>query len=213
MSKPNAAPRRRTRRRRLVVAITGASGAPYSVRLVELAAYAGFDIALVVTRPGRIVMADEAGLGGTADAPDFSTVWPKRVLARVAYTPAERLDAPPASGSFDAEAVVVIPCTMNTAAAIAHGLATNLVQRAVRVALKEGRKVVLVPRETPLTAVDLENLARLASAGAAVVPAMPAFYHRPRGIADLVDFVVAKVLSRLGIEHGLNVRWPGCQDR
>jgi len=213
MSKPNAAPRRRTRRRRLVVAITGASGAPYAVRLVELAAYAGFDIALVVTRPGRIVMADEAGLGGTADAPDFSTVWPKRVLARVAYTPAERLDAPPASGSFDAEAVVVIPCTMNTAAAIAHGLATNLVQRAVRVALKEGRKVVLVPRETPLTAVDLENLARLASAGAAVVPAMPAFYHRPRGIADLVDFVVAKVLSRLGIEHGLNVRWPGCQDR
>ena len=213
MSKPNAAPRRRTRRRRLVVAITGASGAPYAVRLVELAAYAGFDIALVVTRPGRIVMADEAGLGGTADAPDFSTVWPKRVLARVAYTPAERLDAPPASGSFDADAVVIIPCTMNTAAAIAHGLATNLVQRAVRVALKEGRKVVLVPRETPLTAVDLENLARLASAGAAVVPAMPAFYHRPRSVADLVDFVVAKVLSRLGIEHGLNVRWPGCQDR
>ena len=212
MSKPNSAARRR-RRRRLVVAVTGASGAPYAVRFVELAVRAGRDVSLIVTPAGRIVLADEANLAGTADAPDFSTIWPKKILAHVAYAPAERLDAPPASGSFDAEAVVVIPCTMHTAAAIAHGLAANLVQRAARVALKEGRPLVLVPRETPLAAVDLENLARLASAGAAVVPAMPAFYHRPRSVADLVDFVVAKVLSRLGIEHDLRVAWPKGVDR
>lgn len=97
---------------------------------------------------------------------------------------------------------------MNTAAALAHGLSGNLLQRAGAVALKEGRPLVLVPRETPMTQMDLENLARLAAAGAHVVPAMPGFYHRPQSVADLVDFVVAKVLARLGIEHGLKVRWP-----
>ncbi|HUX02541.1 MAG TPA: UbiX family flavin prenyltransferase [Phycisphaerae bacterium] len=213
MSKPNSASRPPPPARRLVVGVTGASGAAYAVRFVELAVRAGREVALVVTRPGRLVLADEADLAGTADAPDFAPLWPKSILAHISYTPAERLDAPPASGSFDAEAVVIIPCTMNTAAAIAHGLASNLVQRAARVALKEGRPLVLVPRETPMTAVDLENLAHLASAGAAVIPAMPAFYHRPRSVGDLVDFVVAKVLARIGIEHDLNVRWPGCLER
>ena len=209
MSKPNSASRPPPARgKRLVVGVTGASGALYAVRLVELAVRAGREVHLVVTRAGRLVLADEAGLAGTAEAPDFSTMWPKKVLAHVRYTPAERLDAPPASGSFDAEAVVVIPCTMNTAAALAHGLSANLVQRAAHVALKEGRPLVLVPRETPMTAMDLENLAILARAGAAVIPAMPGFYHRPRSVADLVDFVVGKVLSRLGIEHDLRVAWP-----
>ena len=207
MSKPNSASRPPPAKR-LIVGVTGASGALYAVRLVELAVRAGREVRLVVTRAGRLVLADEAGLAGTAEAPDFSTMWPKQVLAHVRYTPAERLDAPPASGSFDAEAVVVIPCTMNTAAAVAHGLSANLVQRAAYVALKEGRPLVLVPRETPMTAMDLENLARLARAGAAVIPAMPGFYHRPRSVADLVDFVVAKVLGHLGIEHDLRVAWP-----
>jgi len=97
---------------------------------------------------------------------------------------------------------------MNTLAALAAGLAGNLVQRAGYVALKEGRPLVLVPREMPVTRIDLENMARLVSAGAVVMPAMPGFYHHPRTVGDIVDFVVAKVLARLGIEHGLDMRWP-----
>jgi len=193
---------------RLIVGVTGASGAPYAVRFVEQAVRAGRDVWLIVSAAGRLVLADEVDLGGSTDEPDFSTLWPKEVLARLTYTPAEQLRAPPASGSFEAEAVVIIPCSMNTAAALAHGLSGNLLQRAGAVALKEGRPLILVPRETPMTRIDFENLARLAAAGARVVPAMPGFYHRPQSVADLVDFVVAKALAQLGIEHGLKVRWP-----
>jgi 4-hydroxy-3-polyprenylbenzoate decarboxylase len=142
---------------------------------------------------------------------DVASLWPADVRAHVSYTPAEDLAAPPASGSLDAEAAVIIPCSMNTLAALAHGLAGNLVQRAGQVALKEGRPLVVVPREMPVTPIDLENMARLAAAGAVVMPAMPGFYHHPQSVADLVDFVVAKVLDRLGIAHDLAVRWPGAE--
>jgi len=195
----------------LVVGVTGASGAPYAVRLVERAVRAGRRVHLIMTAAGRLVLADEAGLGGPPEKPDLSTLWPPEVLAHVAYTPAEFLAAPPASGTLQAEAAVIIPCSMNTLAALAHGLAANLVQRAGAVALKEGRPLVVVPREMPMTPIDLENMARLAAAGAVVMPAAPAFYHRPRSVADLVDFVVAKVLDRLGIAHDLAVRWPGAE--
>lgn len=218
MSRPNSGRRPRKADPRagpadppLVVGVTGASGAAYAVRLVECAAAAGRRVWLIVSRPGRMVLADEAGMGGSVDAPDLSTLWPAEVLARVRYVPAEVLDAPPASGSFGAGATVVIPCSMNTLAALAHGLTQNLVHRAAHVALKEGRPLVVVPREMPVTRIDLENMARLAAAGAVVMPAMPAFYHRPRSVGDLVDFVVAKVLQRLGVPHDLDVVWPGAQ--
>lgn len=199
--------------RTLVVGVTGASGTPYAVRLVECAVRAGRHVDLVVTAAGRLVLADEAGLAGSPDAPDLASLWPQDVRAGVTYRPAEALVAPPASGSFRAEAAVVIPCSMNTLAALAHGLAQNLVQRAAQVALKEGRPLVVVPREMPVTPIDLENMARLARAGAVVMPAMPGFYHRPQSVADLVDFVVAKVLDRLGVAHDLDTRWPGCTAR
>ena len=195
----------------LVVGVTGASGAPYAVRLVECVARAGLRIWLVVSRPGRLVLADEADMGGSPEAPDLASLWPADVLDRVTYTPAEVIDAPPASGSFGADATVVIPCSMNTLGALAGGLSQNLVHRAAQVALKEGRLLVVVPREMPVTPIDLANMARLAGAGAHVCPAMPAFYHRPQSVADLVDFVVAKVLDRLGIAHDLAVRWPGAE--
>jgi len=195
----------------LVVGVTGASGAAYAVRLVEWAARAGRAVRLIVSRPGRLVLADEAGMGGTPEAPDLGSLWPDEVLERVTYTPAERLDAPPASGSFGAGPTVVIPCSMNTLAALAHGLSQNLVHRAAQVALKEGRPLLVVPREMPVTPLDLENMARLARAGAQVWPAMPAFYHRPETVGDLVDFVVAKVLNRLEIPHGLDTAWPGAK--
>jgi len=195
----------------VVVGITGASGAPYAVRLVELLARAGWAVHLIVTPAGRLVLADEAGLRPSPDAPDLASLWPEDVLARVHYTPAERLDAPPATGSFRADAAVVCPCSMNSLAALAHGLSANLLQRAANVALKEGRPLIVVPREMPVTPIDLDNMARLARAGAVVMPAMPAFYHHPASAGDLVDFVVAKVLDRLGVEHALDVRWPRCQ--
>ncbi len=194
---------------RLLVGVTGASGAAYAVRLVECAVRAGREVWLLVSRPGRLVLADEAGMGGSPDAPDLATLWPADVLQRVTYIPAERIDGPPASGSFAAEATVVLPCSMHTLAALAHGLSQNLVHRAAQVALKEGRPLIVVPREMPVTPIDLENMARLAGAGAHVWPAMPAFYHRPASVGDLVDFVVAKVLGRLGIAHDLDTAWPG----
>ena len=140
---------------------------------------------------------------------DLASLWPAAIARHVTYTPAENIAGPPASGSFPAEAMVVVPCSMNTLAALAHGLAGNLLQRAAYVTLKEGRPLVVVPREMPLSMIDFDNMARLAAAGAAVMPAMPAFYHRPETVADLVDFVVAKVLDRLKIEHELSVRWRG----
>ena len=191
----------------IIVGITGASGAPYAVRLVECLVRAGRPVYLTITPAGRLVLADEMGLAGDADAPDLSSLWPADVLARVTYTPAENLLAPPASGSFRAAATIIIPCSMNTLAALAGGLSGNLVQRAGSVALKEGRPLVVVPREMPLSRIDFENMARLAAAGAHVMPAMPAFYHHPRTVADLVDFVVAKVLDRLGVAHGLVTAW------
>jgi len=199
------------RPRTLVVGVTGASGAPYAVRLVECAVRAGRRIELIVTPAGRLVLADETPARFIDNVPDFTGLWPADVLATVTYTPAEDLAAPPASGSFDAEAAVILPCSMNTLAALACGLSANLVQRAGAVALKEGRPLVVVPREMPMTPIDLENMARLAAAGAIVMPAAPAFYHHPRSVADLVDFVVAKVLDRLGIAHELAVRWPGAE--
>jgi 4-hydroxy-3-polyprenylbenzoate decarboxylase len=196
--------------RTLIVGVTGASGTPYAVRLVECAVRAGRHVDLIVTAAGRLVLADEAGMTGTPEKPDLASLWPHDILAGVTYRPAETLSAPPASGSFRAEAAVVIPCSMNTLAALSHGLAQNLLQRAAQVALKEGRPLVVVPREMPVTPIDLENMARLAGAGAVVMPAMPGFYHHPQRVGDVVDFVVAKVLDRLGIAHDLDVRWPGC---
>lgn len=191
----------------IVVGVTGASGAAYAVRLVECLVRAGRRVSLVVTPAGRMVLADEAG----AEPPSPAALWPGDVAEAVTYHPAEVLDGPPASGSFAASACVVVPCSMNTLSALACGRAENLLQRAGAVALKEGRPLVVVPREMPLTRVDLENMVRLASAGAIVMPAMPGFYHRPQSVADVVDFVVAKVLDRLGIEHNLDVAWPGAE--
>ena len=210
VSRPNCGTPTADRGGRLIVGVTGASGTPYAVRLVECAVRAGRRVDLIVTPAGRLVLADEAGMTGSPAEPDLTSLWPQDVLAGVTYRPAEALSAPPASGSFRAEAAVVIPCSMNSLAALAGGLAQNLLQRAAQVALKEGRPLVVVPREMPVTPIDLENMARLAGAGAVVMPAMPGFYHRPESVADLVDFVVAKVLDRLGVAHGLAVRWPGC---
>lgn len=171
-----------------VVALTGASGAVYGVRLVEALVARGLEVDLVVSPAGARVLREECGLG-TEDLGG----------------PAVRLrnfrdvGAPPATGSYPSAGMVICPCSMGTLGRIAAGTAENLVTRAADVALKEGRPLVLVPRETPLSAIHIENMLKVARAGAAVVPAMPGFYLGARTVDDLVAFVVERVLARMGV--------------
>ncbi len=193
----------------IVVAVTGASGSIYGLRLVEELLRANRRVTLLASRAGLAVLRYETGLeweGTTSE---------RRALMRdyfggnehLAHYDENDLFAPVASGSAAPDAVVIAPCSMGSAARIAAGISDNLIERVADVALKERRALLLVPRETPFNQVHLENLLRLARAGAHVVPAMPAFYHRPQKIEDLVDFVVGKVLDSLRIEHRLFARW------
>ena len=180
---------------RFVVGVTGASGAAYARRLIEVL---GDRADVVVSRDAEPVLAFETGLSRE----DFV------VGARAAYR-GDDLSAPIASGSHPFEAFVIVPCSGTTLAKIATGLADNLVTRAAAVALKERRKLILVPRETPLSPIALEQLLKLANLGVVVLPAMPGFYGRPETIEDLVDFVVGRILDHLGVTHRLGPRWEG----
>lgn len=185
---------------RLFVGVTGASGAIYGLRLIEALVAGGHEVHACASEWGRRVAFEETGRTWGPD--DFGrgnvTVWD-----------ASNLAAGPASGSFRIDATVIVPCSVSTLGHLASGAATNLVHRAAGVALKEGRPLVLVPRETPLSLVDLRNLTALAEAGAIVLPAMPGFYHRPQTLEDLVDHLVGKILDRLDIPHALFPPWKG----
>ncbi len=184
---------------RLVVGITGASGVIYGTRLVEfLSGKKEHSVYLVMTHNAEKIMMLETGL-------DPSYV---KSLAGHSFDSTD-LTAPIASGSFKFDAVVIIPCSMKTLAAIAHGYASNLITRAADIALKERRKLILVPRETPLNSIHLENMLKLSNLGAIILPACPAFYYEPEKISDLIDFIVGRVLDVLGIEHNLYERWSG----
>lgn len=195
--------------KRIVVGITGASGSIYGLRLVEELLGAGAGVSLLVTDAGRQVTTFETGL-------ELPESWGdcRKTLLEYFQRP-EQLDclalndffAPIASGSSAPDAVVICPCSMGTLGRIAAGLSDNLLERVADVALKERRQLLLVPRETPFNQLHLENLLRLSRAGAQILPAMPGFYHQPQSVADLVDFVVGKVLDQLGIEHRLFKRW------
>jgi 4-hydroxy-3-polyprenylbenzoate decarboxylase len=189
----------------VVVAVTGASGAPYAVRLLEALAGAGRDVWLIVSSHGWRLLDTESSVGSLAELRERvgGAAWDARVTV---FDDGDR-GARPASGSARAAGMVVCPCSMGTVAAIAAGTSRSLVERAADVALKERRPLVLVPRETPLSAIHLENMLRVTRAGAVVLPAAPGFYHRPAGIAELVDFVVARVLDQLGVEHAVGRRW------
>ena len=191
--------------RPIVFAITGASGAPYAVRLLEALVAAERRVQLIVSSHGERLLRTEtdvrdvAGLRARIGASAFDRfVQP--------FSDADR-GAAPASGSALTAGMVVCPCSMGTLAAISLGTSRSLVERAADVTLKERRPLVLVPRETPLSAIHLENMLRVTRAGAVVLPAAPGFYHRPESVADLVDFVVARVLDHLGVTHVLGRRW------
>ena len=188
--------------------ITGASGAPYAVRLLRALNESGTPVRLIVSGYGLRLLAEEAGIDGLDAFRAATGDW-----SRVELYDALDRGATPASGSAPSAGMVVCPCSMGTLASIAAGTSRNLVERAADVALKERRPLVLVPRETPLSLVHLENMTRLTRAGATIMPAAPGFYHRPRTLEDLVDFVVARILDHLGVEHGLGARWRSGEGR
>ena len=189
----------------IVMAFTGASGAPYGVRLLGQLIAAGRDVSLIVSSHGLRLLKTETDIGDVAGLRTAvgTTPWDKHVTV---FDDADR-GAAPASGSAKSAGMVICPCSMGTLASIAAGTSRSLVERAADVTLKERRPLVLVPRETPLSAIHLENMLRVTRAGAVVLPAAPAFYHRPTTIAQLVDFVVARVLDQLGVEQSLVPRW------
>jgi len=195
----------------LVVAVTGASGSPYGVRLLEVLLRAGRTVHLVVSPAAVEVLQAEAGR-----TVDLNAFRPTDMLGDAAsglnfgklhYHHYRDFQAGIASGSFLTGGMVICPCSMGTVAAIAHGISENLIHRAADVHLKERRKLILVPRETPLGIVQLRNLTAVAEAGAVVLPAMPAFYTRPTSIADMVDFIVGRICDQLGVPHELLKRW------
>ncbi|MEX2176252.1 MAG: flavin prenyltransferase UbiX [Pirellulaceae bacterium] len=194
----------------LVLAITGASGAVYARRLLEVLLRSGRDIHLTISPSGAAVIQQELGLTIDLARPDLTELLPAdlaEVTSRVVCHRHDDFLAPIASGSFLTGGMVVCPCSGSTLSGIAHAASTNLIQRAADVHLKERRKLILVPRETPLSVPQLENMLRVAQAGAVVLPAMPGWYHGVRSVDDLVDFVVARILDQLGVPHELMRRW------
>ena len=182
--------------KKVIVGITGASGSRYALRLIEVLAERGIEVHAVVTESGMRVLDYECGVSAEELARRVTVLYPNADVG-----------AAIASGSFHMDAMIVVPCSMKTAGAIAHGITDDLLSRAADVTLKEGRRLLLVPRETPMHEIHLENLLRLARAGAIIMPAAPGFYHRPETLDDLVDMMVGKILDRLGIEAELYTRW------
>lgn len=153
------------------------------------------------------VLVHEAGAKISLEAPDLASLFAPALRERLRVHALDAVEAAPASGSAGIRATIVVPCSMGTLARVAHGFSSNLVERAADVAIKEGRPLIVVPRETPLSVLHLQNMLELARLGAVVLPAMPGFYHRPTTVAELVDFVVGKILDRLGVAHELVARW------
>jgi len=197
-------------RRPIALAITGASGAQYALRLLQCLIEADEAVWLMVSEPGQIVVGMETDLKLPGRSAEIQRLLGERYGARpeqLRVFGQKEWTAPPASGSSAPRALVVCPCTMGTLAGIAAGLSDNLILRAADVVLKEGRRLILVPRETPFSAIHLENMLKLARLGAVVLPPNPGFYHRPQSLDDIVDFVVARILDQLDIPHALSRRW------
>jgi 4-hydroxy-3-polyprenylbenzoate decarboxylase len=199
-----------TDRRRIAVAVTGASGALYAVRTIAALLERGCDLELIVSDYGRRLLRDE--LGDTAAIEKLAEFLAVRYGSGVragTYTLHSNRDlgARIASGSQDCEGMVVVPCSMKTLAGIANGLSRSLVERAADVMLKERRTLIIVPRETPMSLPQLRNMVLCAEAGAVMLPAMPAFYQMPQTLDDLADFMAGKILSMLGFSHDLYPRW------
>lgn len=188
--------------KQIIFAISGASGAAYGRRLLQCLVQHDLHVHLVITPPGREVIADELGIRKATVESLLG-----RPASNVTVYSYRHVGATIASGSFLCDGMVICPCSSHTLAAIAAGLGDNLVTRAAMVTLKESRRLILVPREMPLSAIELENMLKLARSGAVICPASPGFYMQPASVDDLVDFVVGRVLDLLGLPHALRTRW------
>ncbi len=184
----------------IIVAITGASGVIYSQRLLQVLCNKSYSVHLSVSESATKVIENELDL--SLDSKDFDV---SKFLDRdnhsVKYYEVSDVAAPISSGKFKAKAMIIVPCSMNTLCSISNGIASNLIQRAASVTLKEGRKLIVVPRETPLTSIHLESMLKLSKAQVCILPAMPGYYYHPETIDDHVDFIVGKILDHLGIEY------------
>ena len=194
-----------------VIAMTGASGALYGVRLVQVMAEMGFPIELIVSEPARVVIREELKIPvhGLGREEDLIKLFGPAVKGRIQAHSPKDFTAAVASGSYPTAGMAIIPCSMGSLGAIASGISQNLIHRAADCTIKEGRKLVLVPRETPLSAIHLENMLKLARLGVAIVPAMPGFYSSAATLQDMADFIAGKVLDQWGIAHALYPRWTG----
>ncbi|MCQ4144974.1 MULTISPECIES: flavin prenyltransferase UbiX [Vogesella] len=194
----------------VTVALTGASGLPYGLRLIECLLRAGKRVWVMYSQAAQVVAKQEMNLTLPSRPEGFQQWLQERYQAadgQLAVFGREAWFAPPASGSNPADAMVICPCSMGTLAAVAHGMSDNLIERAADVMLKEQRKLVLVPREAPLSVIHLENMLKLARLGVCILPPSPGFYTHPQTIDDMVDFVVARILDQLAVPHQLLPRW------
>ncbi|MGI3131360.1 flavin prenyltransferase UbiX [Halopseudomonas pachastrellae] len=195
---------------RVTLAVTGASGVQYAMRLLGCLVEAGVEVSFLISQAAQLVVATETEwqLPPKPQALEqYLTEQFKAAAGQIRVYGKQDWMAPVASGSGAPSAMVVCPCSTGTLSAIASGASNNLIERAADVALKERRKLILVPRETPFSSIHLENMLKLSQMGAVIMPASPGFYHKPQSIDDLVDFVVARILGQLGIEQALMPRW------
>jgi 4-hydroxy-3-polyprenylbenzoate decarboxylase len=194
----------------VTLALSGASGMAYGLRLLECLLAADIDVNLLVSHAAHLVTKQELGVALPARASDLEYQLSESLDTRdgqLRVYGREDWNAPVASGSNPADAMVICPCSMGTLAAIAHGTSDNLIERAADVMLKEQKKLILVPREAPFSTLHLENMLKLSRMNAVILPANPGFYHRPQSVEDIIDFIVARILDQLGVEHALMERW------
>jgi len=192
------------------IAMTGASGAPYGLRVLQALVQGGHNVSFCITGDGKAILHDETGLLLTGSEAEIQATLERHLGAKegqLRYFSEDNMYAPIASGSAKVDAMVVVPCSMKALSSIAYGFASNLIERAADVTIKEKRKLIIVPRETPLSPIHLRNLLSLSEHGCHIIPAMPAFYHRPKNIQDLIDFIAGRVLDALGVESDLSPRW------
>jgi len=189
------------------VAISGASGAVYGIRLLEFLSKEGHKVYLTVSYDGLSIIKNEVGIDWLGDEMAVNNDIKERFGGDIRYFEETNLNAPISSGSVYLDGMIVIPCSMKAMSAIANGFSSNLIERAADVTIKERRRLVIVPRETPLSAIHLRNMLTLAETGVHIVPAMPAFYYNPKSIDHMVDFIVGRVLDSLGIKNDLFPRW------
>ncbi len=200
----------------IALALTGASGAAYGLRLLQVLIKSGRRVYLMFSQAGQLVVRMETDLdipARAADAQDYLADYYKAESGQLRVFGRQQWTAPVASGSNPPQAMVICPCTTGTLSAVACGASRELIERAADVTLKEQRKLILVVRETPLSAVHLENMLKLARMGAVIMPAVPGFYYRPESVQDIVDFMVARVLDHLEVEHELLARWGDADSR